>query len=124
MTGDPNRGDGRNVDPELGLLAGEAAQQAVPSERAGTGGAEPFDVWTGIPSAAGTRDDVTYYERPVLKEPTWIWAVPVYFWVGGAAGAAAVLGAAAQSADRTGLPGLTRGAGGSPRPGAWREPRC
>lgn len=38
----------------------------------------------------------TYYDRPVLKEPVWIWSVPAYFAVGGAAGAAAILGAAAQ----------------------------
>ena len=52
--------------------------------------------------------DPTYYDRPLLKEPTWIWAVPAYFWVGGAAGAAATLGAAAQLMDRAGLDGLVR----------------
>ena len=41
--------------------------------------------------------DRTYYGRPVLKEPVWIWAVPVYFYVGGAAGAAAVLAEAVDS---------------------------
>jgi hypothetical protein len=35
-----------------------------------------------------------YYDRPVLKEPVWIWSVPVYFSVGGMAGAAATIGAA------------------------------
>jgi Polysulphide reductase, NrfD len=40
-------------------------------------------------------DGPTYYDRPVLKEPVWIWAVPAYFYVGGVAGAAAALGAAA-----------------------------
>ena len=30
----------------------------------------------------------TYYERPLLKEPVWIWAVPAYFYAGGVAGAA------------------------------------
>ena len=44
----------------------------------------------------------SYYELPVLKPPVWTWEVPVYFFVGGAAGAAAVLAAAAQltGADR------------------------
>ncbi|HEV8632267.1 MAG TPA: NrfD/PsrC family molybdoenzyme membrane anchor subunit [Thermoanaerobaculia bacterium] len=37
-----------------------------------------------------------YYGRPLLKEPTWTWEVPLYFFVGGAAGAAAVVGAAAR----------------------------
>ena len=38
-----------------------------------------------------------YYGRPLLKEPTWTWEVPLYFFVGGAAGAAAVVGAAARA---------------------------
>jgi formate-dependent nitrite reductase membrane component NrfD len=48
----------------------------------------------------------TYYDRPTLKEPVWIWSVPAYFYVGGAAGAAAVLGAAAQIIDRDRLRNL------------------
>ncbi len=32
----------------------------------------------------------------MLKEPVWIWSIPLYFYVGGAAGASAILGAAAQ----------------------------
>ena len=38
----------------------------------------------------------TYYDRPVLKPPVWIWTVPTYFFVGGVAGAAMVVGMAAQ----------------------------
>jgi len=34
-----------------------------------------------------------YYGRPLLQEPTWTWEVPLYFFVGGAAGAAAVVAA-------------------------------
>jgi hypothetical protein len=30
-----------------------------------------------------------YYGRPVLKEPTWTWEIPCYFFAGGMAGAAA-----------------------------------
>ena len=43
-----------------------------------------------------------YYGLPLLKPPVWTWEVPTYFFVGGAAGAAAVVGAAAQitGADR------------------------
>jgi Ni/Fe-hydrogenase subunit HybB-like protein len=33
----------------------------------------------------------SYYGLPVLKQPPWKWEVPFYFFVGGAAGAAAVL---------------------------------
>ncbi|MFP3940329.1 MAG: NrfD/PsrC family molybdoenzyme membrane anchor subunit [Thermoanaerobaculia bacterium] len=39
-----------------------------------------------------------YYGLPLLKRPVWTWEVPVYFFVGGAAGAAAVVGAAARAA--------------------------
>ncbi|MBA3551448.1 MAG: polysulfide reductase NrfD [Actinobacteria bacterium] len=62
------------------------------------------------PDAAGegASGDPTYYDRPVLKEPVWIWAVPAYFYAGGAAGAAATLGAAAQAIDSRGLEGLIR----------------
>lgn len=38
----------------------------------------------------------TYYDLPLLKKPVWTWEVPTYFFVGGAAGAAAVVGLAAQ----------------------------
>jgi len=40
----------------------------------------------------------SYYGLPILKKPVWTWEVPVYFFVGGAAGAAAMIGAAAQLA--------------------------
>lgn len=36
-----------------------------------------------------------YYGIPLLKEPSWTWEIPLYFFVGGAAGAAAVIGAIA-----------------------------
>lgn len=36
-----------------------------------------------------------YYQIPLLKEPPWTWEIPLYFFVGGAAGAAAVVGAIA-----------------------------
>lgn len=49
-----------------------------------------------------TEEGTTYYGRPVVKEPVWIWSVPAYFYVGGAAGAAQVLGAAVQLVDRDG----------------------
>ena len=36
-----------------------------------------------------------YYGIPLLKQPPWTWEIPLYFFVGGAAGAAAVIGAIA-----------------------------
>lgn len=43
-----------------------------------------------------------YYRIPLLKEPPWTWEIPLYFFVGGAAGAAGVIGAIADytGADR------------------------
>jgi formate-dependent nitrite reductase membrane component NrfD len=97
-------GDGRNIDPASGILDGEGSEQAVPRDRAKSEGGAPFDVYTSVPG----RDSETYYDRPVLKEPVWIWAVPAYFYTGGTAGAAAVLAAAAQVLDREELDGLIR----------------
>jgi hypothetical protein len=37
-----------------------------------------------------------YYGRPVLKPPVWTWEIPAYFFVGGLAGASAVLAWAAR----------------------------
>lgn len=57
----------------------------------------------GKVAAAGTRPsgapfpmaspETGYYGMPLLKEPAWTWEIPLYFFVGGAAGASAVLGA-------------------------------
>lgn len=41
-----------------------------------------------------------YYGVPMLKEPQWKWEVPLYFFVGGAAGSAAVIGAMANWVGR------------------------
>ena len=100
------RKDGRNVDPELGLLRGEGSQQRV----------EQLDVPVPTTLARGklaVRGDLaeptpTYYGQPVLKEPMWIWSIPVYFYVGGLAGAASLLGVAAQLCGRGRFDGLAR----------------
>jgi formate-dependent nitrite reductase membrane component NrfD len=91
-------GDGRFIDPSVGALSGEAADQKVPQdrdERAHSQGAAPLDL-RDRPPEAPEDEGATYYDRPVLKEPVWLWAIPAYFYVGGLGGAAAVLGAAAQ----------------------------
>jgi hypothetical protein len=41
-----------------------------------------------------------YYGVPLLKEPQWSWEIPPYFFVGGAAGSAAVLGLVAKWVGR------------------------
>ncbi len=42
------------------------------------------------------RQPPGYYDFPVLKGPVWTWEIPAYFFVGGAAGAAALIGAVAK----------------------------
>ena len=76
--------DGRNIDPRLGTLAGEGSHQQV--ERIHAGRLTPSN-------EPATGD--TYYGLPLLKEPVWEWPIPAYFYVGGLAGAAAALAAAA-----------------------------
>jgi formate-dependent nitrite reductase membrane component NrfD len=70
--------DGRNVDPLLGISSGEAAQMQVKRP------AQAFPV----------AEAPSYHELPMLKEPVWTWTIPAYFFVGGAAGAASLLGGA------------------------------
>jgi hypothetical protein len=88
--------DGRYVDPQLGALAGEGAGQQV---RAAEERLQEIatEAWDRVPSEQDLRDAPTYYDRPVLKHPVWKWYIPAYFVAGGVAGAAAVLGAAAQA---------------------------
>jgi formate-dependent nitrite reductase membrane component NrfD len=48
-------------------------------------------------TATATRPPaITYYDLPLLKAPVWTWEIPLYFFIGGAAGTAAVLGFVAQ----------------------------
>ena len=49
-----------------------------------------------------------YYELPMLKEPSWTWEIPLYFFVGGAAGASGVIGAIARLSGAS--PSLVRDA--------------
>ncbi len=60
--------------------------------------------WDGSITEAGTEMR-SYYGRPVLKEPTWTWEIPTYFFTGGLAGASAVL---STSAKLTGHEKLSR----------------
>jgi len=49
--------------------------------------------------ATSAIEGTTYYGLPVIKEPVWTWEVPAYFYIGGAAGAAATMGAVLQVLD-------------------------
>lgn len=85
--------DGRDIDPDVGALVGEGADQQSSGssdehlQRMG----EP---WSQLPEPQ--RLDPSYYDRPLLNEPVWEWAIPTYYYVGGLTGAALVLGAAVQ----------------------------
>jgi len=99
-------GDGRHITPGLGLLTGEGSQQRI--ETTTEGFPSQTFVWRDLPSHSFSEEDPTYYDRPVLKEPVWIWTVPLYFYVGGTAGAAAMLAAAAQALGGGRMPGLVK----------------
>ncbi|HEU5216913.1 MAG TPA: NrfD/PsrC family molybdoenzyme membrane anchor subunit [Gaiellaceae bacterium] len=48
-------------------------------------------------SVTGTGTEMrSYYGKPIIKEPTWTWEIPTYFFTGGLAGASAVLSSAAR----------------------------
>jgi Polysulphide reductase, NrfD len=95
--------DGRNIDPEVGLLAGEGAEQRVKKVDAQPSG--DFD-WIGKSSAETPGSD--YYGVAMLKEPVWKWYIPAYMYVGGVAGASAALGAAADLFGGSGMSELSR----------------
>jgi hypothetical protein len=50
----------------------------------------------------------SYYGRPVIKEPTWTWQIPVYLFTGGLGGGSAVLSLAALVAGNERLARTTR----------------
>lgn len=103
---DDRRRDGRNIDPELGRLLGEGSQQRVKD----LAPRQPEEIATGATptEAYQAEEGHSYYGAPLLKEPVWRWYIPAYFYVGGVAGAAAALGAAAQLAGWRGSPGPIR----------------
>ena len=83
--------DGRNLDPQLTRLEGEAAQLKVkhPDEAFPT----RDRLFPHLPSIESELSQPTYYEQPVVKEPVWVWTIPAYFFVGGTAGALSLFGA-------------------------------
>jgi hypothetical protein len=47
-------------------------------------------------TATSPTDALSYYGRPIVKEPVWEKAIPVYFFTGGLAGASDLLALGAQ----------------------------
>ncbi len=94
MKSDEDKNDGRYIDTSLAELEGEGASQNIKEpdphpER------EDYGVWEDLPSKSFKGKKI-YYQLPALKKPVWIWSIPVYFFVGGVAGASALLGAVTQ----------------------------
>ncbi len=90
---DPVATDGRDVDRSLAGLAGEAAQQTIAHDDRRLERVAPAP-WDRIPAIAGA--DPTYYDLPMLKPSVWSVDIPLYYFLGGAAGASLALGASLQ----------------------------
>src|SRR5437868_8478628 len=79
----------RGVRPTAGSRRVDEAPAVDVGEHGGRGGrARRRRRRRGAAPMTETR---SYYGRPVLKEPVWTWAIPVYFFTGGLAGASSVL---------------------------------
>ncbi len=83
--------DGRDIDLDVGELTGEAGNQK-------SSGSSDIHIqklaqtWKQLPEPQ--TSDPTYYDRPMLQESIWGWAIPTYYYVGGLTGASLALGAA------------------------------
>src|SRR5947209_6698411 len=84
-------------DPQREVRLEEIRREAEKKGQVQAQGVRP----SGAPFPQATPEN-GYYQIPLLKEPPWTWEIPLYFFVGGAAGAAAVIGAIADytGADR------------------------
>ncbi len=85
----------RDIDSAVATLDGEGAQQQVRRPDAHLEQMSP-QPWNCVPDS---RRDPTYYDRPLLKKSVWSIDIPLYYFVGGAAGAAMTLAAALQLAS-------------------------
>lgn len=86
--------EARYIDTEIATLEGEASRQERHPREIAAGASQARHV---VPSEFNWDAlDPTYYDKPAIKPPVWIWSIPTYFYVGGLAGAAMVMGMAAQ----------------------------
>jgi hypothetical protein len=88
--GNPLLAPNMNSDPRREQQLEEIRRQAEERGRLHVVGERP----AGAPFPQASPEN-GYYQIPLLKEPPWTWEIPLYFFVGGAAGAAAVIGAIA-----------------------------
>lgn len=91
--------DGRDVDTGVAELSGEGAGQIArsPDRHLEKIASTP---WSQLPEI--TTPEKTYYDRPMLKAPVWSLDIPLYYFLGGTAGAALTLAAAMQLAPGRG----------------------
>ncbi|MDE3135942.1 MAG: polysulfide reductase NrfD [Acidobacteriota bacterium] len=81
----------------------EARLEAIREEAARTGRAAGAGVVPAngpMPAATGAGTDGGYYNLPLLKAPVWTWEVPLYFFIGGVAGASEAIALAARISTR------------------------
>jgi hypothetical protein len=84
----------RRADERSERRLEELREQAWRAGRVEAAGVRP----SGAPFPKATAE-TGYYGLPLLKPPTWTWEVPLYFFAGGAAGAASVIAAVAGGRD-------------------------
>jgi hypothetical protein len=72
-------------------IASESGLDALREEASRTGEVKGAAVVLGGAPFPRPNNAPGYYGIPLLKEPVWTWQVPLYFFVGGAAGASAVI---------------------------------
>jgi formate-dependent nitrite reductase membrane component NrfD len=97
--------DGREIDTTIAELRGEGAQQQTGGEDRHLERIVP-QPWDSTPTLDAA--DPTYYEQPMLKESVWSAEIPIYYFLGGTAGAALTLGAAIQLVSPRGRHPLRR----------------
>ncbi|HWC16006.1 MAG TPA: NrfD/PsrC family molybdoenzyme membrane anchor subunit [Terriglobales bacterium] len=86
-------------DPDASFARRERRLEAIRLEAVQTGRLEEIGVRPSASPIPMATPETGYYGIHLLKEPQWSWEIPVYFFVGGAAGAAAII---AQFAHMTG----------------------
>lgn len=102
---EPVQTNGRDINRDVAELTGEAGSQ-VSSGSTDAHIGSIAKAWNALPEP--DRSDPTYYEKPMLKEPVWEWAIPLYYYIGGLTGASLALGAAAQIKRSRSLDNLIR----------------
>ncbi len=80
-------------DPAGRPRASEARLAEIRREAEMRGAAQGSGVRPANAPLPKASPETGYYRLPALKAPQWTWEIPAYFFAGGAAGAAAVIGA-------------------------------